>query len=47
MIKTGRDKMNECVKDWEIERTNEYKYLGWWFNEKNNADRQMEELYNL
>ena len=47
MINTGREKMNvvnERVNDGEIERTNEYKYLGWWFNEKNNADRQMEEL---
>ena len=47
MINTGRVKMNvvnELVKGGEIERTNEYKYVGWWFNEKNNADRQTEEL---
>ena len=47
MINTGRDKtkeVNECVNDGVVDRAREYKYLGWWFNEKNNADRQMDEL---
>ena len=36
--------MDERVKDGEIERTNDYKYLAWWFNKKSNADRQIEKL---
>ena len=50
MINTGREKMNvvnERVNDGEIERTNEYKYLGWWFNEKNNADGRVGEQARL
>ena len=47
MINTGRDKTKEvyeCENDGVVDRTREYKYLGWWFSEKNNADRQMDEL---
>ena len=36
--------MNESINDGEIEKNDEYKYLGWWFNEKNSADRQVTEL---
>ena len=37
VINTGHDKLksvNESINDGEIEKTDEYKYLGWWFNEK-------------
>ena len=47
VINTGHDKLksvNESINDGEIEKTDEYKYLGWWFNEKNSADRQVTEL---
>ena len=47
VINTGHDKIksvNESIDDGEIEKNDEYKYLGWWFNEKNSAERQVKEL---
>ena len=39
VIKSGKGKIEEIkesVKEGIIERTDEYKYLGWWFSEENN-----------
>ena len=46
VIKSGKDKeekVNERIKDGEIEKTDEYKYLGNWINERNNVKRQIKE----
>ncbi len=47
MVNSGKDQYREIsgtIQDGAIERTKEYKYLGWWFNEENNASRQLQEL---
>ena len=36
--------IKESVKEGIIERTDEYKYLGWWFNEANNIRRQLHKI---
>ena len=39
IINSGREKLKniqEQIKEGEIERTEEYKYLGTWFTESNN-----------
>ena len=46
-IKSGKGKIEvikESVKEGIIERTDEYKYLGWWFSEANNIRRQLHKL---
>ena len=37
------EEIKESVKEGIIERTDEYKYLGWWFSEVNNIKRQLHE----
>lgn len=47
IINSGRGeghKIYQSIKEGEIERTNEYKYLGWWFNQENTAQRQLKEI---
>ena len=47
VIKSGKGKIEEIkesVKEGIIERTDEYKYLGWWFSEANNIRRQLHEI---
>ena len=44
VIKSGKRKieeLKESLKEGIIERTDEYKYLGWWFSEANNIRRQI------
>ena len=39
VLKSGNGtivEIKESVKDGIMERTDEYKYLGWWFSEVNN-----------
>ena len=46
-IKSGKGKIVEIKRISEreiIERTDEYKYLGWWFNEANNIRKQLHEI---
>ena len=46
LIKSGKDKeekVDEIIQYGEIEKTEEYKYLGNWINERNNVMRQIEE----
>ena len=40
----GREHICGYIKEGEIDRTKKYKYLGWWFNEENNASKQLNEL---
>ena len=43
VIKSGQgeiEEIDELVKEGNIERIDEYKYLGWWFSEANNIRRQ-------
>ena len=47
VIKSGKGKIEEIkesVKEGIIERTNEYKYLGWWFSEANNIEESYTKL---
>ena len=49
VIKSGKgniEEIKESVKEGiiEIERTDEYKYLRWWFSETNNTRRQLHEI---
>ena len=47
VIKSGNGKIEEIkesVKEGIIERTDEYKYLGWWFSEANNIRRQLHDI---
>ena len=47
VIKSGKGKIEEIkesVKEGITERTDEYKYLGWWFSEANNIRRQQYEI---
>ena len=47
VIKSGMGKIEEIkesVKEGTIERTDEYKYLTWWFGEANNIRRQLHEI---
>ena len=38
------EEIKESVTERIIERTDEYKYLGWWFSEANNIRRQLHEI---
>ena len=43
--KNGKiEEIKESVKEGIIKRTDEYKYLGWWFSEANNIRRQLHEI---
>ena len=47
VIKSGKGKIEEIkesVKEGIMERTYEYKYLGWWFSEAYNIRRQLREI---
>ena len=45
VLKSGKGKIEEIkVSEGIIERTDEYKYLGWWFSEANNIRRQLQKL---
>ena len=47
VIKSGKGKIEEIkdsVKEGITEKTAEYKYLGWGFNEANNIRRQLYEI---
>ena len=47
VIKSGERKfeeVKESLKEGNIERTDEYKYLGWWFSKANNIRRQLHEI---
>ena len=47
VIKSGKGKIEEIkesVKEGIIKRTDEYKYLGWWFSKANNIRRQLHEI---
>ncbi len=47
VVNSGKEKLQiiqESIKEGMIERTTEYKYLGWWFNEENSAKTQLIEL---
>jgi len=48
-IRTGRNKTTKAeltieVKRGKVEKTEEYKYLGGWMNQKGNLERQIEEI---
>ena len=38
------EEIKESVKEGIFERTDEYKYLGWWFSKENNIRRQLHKI---
>ena len=44
VIKSGKGKIKESVKEGISERTDEYTYLGWRFSEANNIRRLLHEI---